>query len=497
MRRFSYVTIFLLLLSTRVFAWPSHLDSLETWGTKPLVGHAALAILGDTSLPARLQAALEATYNLTPLYDKHGVAASVIVPGYPQWSGAAGTSDGTNPMSAALSFEIGSCTKTFVAALILQLRDEGKLSLSDSISKYLPRYPNVDSTITIAELLDHSSGLYDYLNDDPAQRALRDAYENDPAKHWTPAEILDSFVGPENFKPGQGYRYSNTDYLLLGLIADSITHQSTANEVHRRFLSPLQMSHTFCSWEDSIPANFPHNYSDYIPSIHRSVDYYSIDKTAQLTMANTAGGMVSVPAELARWSQALYIGQILSPATTAEMLNPSNYHRLTDGFYYNLGTMLEGQTSTGQLIYGHFGSMVGFVTGMATIPQDSVTVVVYVNSLTDTVIAANYVDALLYQILNSPQNGVAAGPEITEAVSVTPNPVRSLTNFWFYQPAMGPAELSLYDDLGHRVRRIRNDGTPPGEQQIALNCAGLSNGAYFYRLKTPQSVKTGVLVVEQ
>jgi D-alanyl-D-alanine carboxypeptidase len=500
MRIISFTTALLAVLSASAFAQvlpPTGTPSLEIWGAKPLPGQSTFSTLSDTSLPARLQAALEATYNLTPSYDKHGVSASVIVPGRSQWTGAAGTADGISPMSPTLSFEIGSCTKTFVAALILQLRDEGKLSLSDSIHKYLSSFPNVDSTITIEQLLDHSSGLYDYLNDDPSQRLLVDAYFNDPTKVWAPKEILDSFVGPENFKPGKGYRYSNTDFLLLGLIADSVTHSSATGEIHKLFLSKLGLTHTLCSWEDSIPTNFPHNYSAYNPATQSSVDYYSIDKTAQLTEVNTAGGMVSIPAELAQWSEALYTGQILSSTSTKQMLNPGSFHQLTDGFYYNLGTMLEGQAYDGQLIYGHFGSMVGFVTGMATIPHDSITVVVYVNSLTDTIVAADYLNALLYQIQHSPKSAVASVPAIAEGVQVYPNPVRRRALISFHQAAPGESLLTLYDKLGNAVRSLSDESREVGRHQFTVETNGLSKGAYFYRLQMPSSTKTGTLLIAE
>ncbi len=139
MRRFSLLFVLVACLPLAAFSQTGpNRASLETWGARPFPGAIAalpLSIVGDTSLPARLSAALEATYALTPAKDKHGVAASAIVPGYPQWTGAAGTSDGVTAMSPALSFEIGSCTKTFIAALILELRDEGKLALTDSISQ--------------------------------------------------------------------------------------------------------------------------------------------------------------------------------------------------------------------------------------------------------------------------------------------------------------------------------------------------------------------------
>src|SRR5205085_7981018 len=176
-----------------------------------------------------------------------------------------------------------------VSALILQLEDSGKLAIGDPIYKYLPKqYPNVDPNITIKQLLEHSSGIFDYLNDDSLFTILNDAYGSHPGKRWSPEEILMNYVGTPHFKAGASYRYSNTNYLLLGLIAEKVTGNSAAHEIHRRFLDPLGLTHTFCCWEDSIPAGFCHNWNAAPDSLTPSLDYYSIDKSAQLTMANTA-----------------------------------------------------------------------------------------------------------------------------------------------------------------------------------------------------------------
>lgn len=127
-----------------------------------------LHVLGsDTTLGTRILKAMQTSYNKTNNFGKHGISASVIIPGRTQWSGGVGLSDATTPIDTNMLFEIASNTKTFTTALIMQLRDEGKLSLNDSLKKWIPAYAFVDSNITIRQLLSHSSGLYDYLNDDP------------------------------------------------------------------------------------------------------------------------------------------------------------------------------------------------------------------------------------------------------------------------------------------------------------------------------------------
>src|SRR5688572_15295047 len=120
--------------------------SLTTFG-----GNRILAI--DATLPTRLQNAMNALYALTNPDRKHGISASVIVPGLPQWSGSVGESHEGVPMHNSLLFEIASNTKTVTAAVILQLVDEGQLSLSDPIKKFIGPYPNVDTNITIEQML--------------------------------------------------------------------------------------------------------------------------------------------------------------------------------------------------------------------------------------------------------------------------------------------------------------------------------------------------------
>ena len=488
--------LILVCLPSLAFSQITTRPGLPSFGKLSLTnsGESLMKVAGDTTLPTRLQAALQRTYLLTPAYDRHGVAASVIAPGFAQWSGQAGTKDGISPMSSSLSFEIGSCTKTFIAALILELQDEGKLSLKDSIHKFLPPYPNVDSTITIAQLLNHSSGLYDYLNDDPNAFLLNNAYGTGQSIHWTPDDILQNYVGPPNFKPGKGYRYSNTDYLLLGVIADSIIKQPASAQIHNLFLTPLGLSHTLCPWDDSIPKKFPHNYSNADPSTHQCIDWYSVDKTAQLSEANTAGGMVSTPEDLARWSQSLYTGGVLSKATTAQLLNTSNFHQLTDGLKYGFGTILLGYSYDNQPIYGHFGSMLGYVTCMMTVPHDSVTIAVYLNSLTDTVLCINYANALLWEIYHPAASGVVTIASTATDALVFPNPFRDQITFTVAPGKSTEISLLLYDALGRSVRTMSIPPYDFGANSVTIETSDLKPGIYFYNLHSSSGDKRGCVI---
>ena len=146
-------------------------------------------------------------------YNVRGVSAAVIFPNHKIWRGVSGISHNTVAMNPDMLFAIGSITKTFVATLALKLIEEGKLSLDDPLSKWLPSYSHIDSAITIRQLLNHTSGIYMFWSN----QKIWDDLKNDRTKIWTPEEVL-SYIKEPYFPPGKGYRYSNTNYLLMAMI---------------------------------------------------------------------------------------------------------------------------------------------------------------------------------------------------------------------------------------------------------------------------------------
>src|SRR4030095_7494548 len=160
-----------------------------------------------------------------------------------------------SPPGADTHFRIASNTKTMTAAVIMLLAQEGKLSFDDSVSKYVPDVPNGDN-ITITELLNMRSGLYSY-DDDPELWAV---LERDPTKVWTPAEVLSiAFKQPPYFAPGTDFHYSNTNYALLGLIAEKIDGKPLAQLMHDRLFGPLGLKNTMLPASTSNTLPDPHS----------------------------------------------------------------------------------------------------------------------------------------------------------------------------------------------------------------------------------------------
>jgi D-alanyl-D-alanine carboxypeptidase len=164
----------------------------------------------------------------------------------------------TSPPRADTDFKIASNTKTMTAAVIMQLAQESQLSLDDSVSKHVPGVPNGD-TISIAELLEMRSGLYNYTNAPEVSASI----DNDPGKVWSREELLAiAFVRPPNAPPGTAYEYNNTNYELLGLTIEKVDRKPLAQAMQDRLFGPLKMQRTGLPARtvNTIPKPYSHGY---------------------------------------------------------------------------------------------------------------------------------------------------------------------------------------------------------------------------------------------
>ena len=182
-----------------------------------------------------------------------GAAVLVRSPELGDWSTTIGTRTwhGTDPVTLADHIRIGSNTKPMTGTVILQLVDEGKIGLDDPVSEYRPDVPNGDN-ITITQLLNMRSGLGNYTVDP----TLNEQQDNNPGRAWTQEELLAmAFAQPVQFPPGEGYFYSNTNTVLLGLIIEQITGMPVAQAFQTRIFDPLGMTNS--SFPDITDASVP------------------------------------------------------------------------------------------------------------------------------------------------------------------------------------------------------------------------------------------------
>src|SRR3712207_3807180 len=188
-------------------------------------------------------------------------------------------------------FRVGSVTKTFVATVVLQLAGEGRLSLDDPVDRWLPGLVPDGSGVTVRQLLNHTSGLYDYEDD---QSVFTPYLEGDFAFAYTPQQLIAvSNAHPVNFPPGAGWSYSNTNYILAGLIIEAVTGASLESELQRRLFTPLRLRRTSYDAARTMKGRYAHGYYR-LPSGKR-VDVSGMN----LSWAGAAGAIVSTMQDVA------------------------------------------------------------------------------------------------------------------------------------------------------------------------------------------------------
>jgi D-alanyl-D-alanine carboxypeptidase len=263
------------------------------------------------------------------------------------------------PVPRNSRFRIGSKTKTFTATVALQLVGEGEIELDAPVDRYLPGL--VDPRITVRELLQHTSGVPDYLPLlDPADIVA------DPAKHRDPADLVELALGhPAEFEPGTSWSYSNTNYLIVAMIIEKVTGHDYGMEIRRRILRPLHLRATSVPGDSTnIPGPNPQGY---LKTPDGLLDITRLNPT----VAGAAGGMISSASDLDRFYDALLHGRLLRPAQLEQMMTT---YPLGDGQGYGLG-LQSTRLPCGTVLWGHDGDMLGFRTsGGATLDGRQVTV---------------------------------------------------------------------------------------------------------------------------
>jgi D-alanyl-D-alanine carboxypeptidase len=339
------------------------------------------ASAGPSASPASLGAKLQ--YALNTLRKKlqvPGVSAAILWDDGRSWVGAAGMRNAAtkDPMTTGTAFAFASISKTFTAAVVLQLVDEGVLRLDQSVAPLLPAY-KLDRRITVRMLLDHTSGLPDFFNGKGIDRALQKA----PDATWTAKQAW-AFVPKPFAPPAKYWMYSNTNYLLLGELVAAVTGQPLDVEIRQRLLDPLGLTTVYYQGVET-------------PKEQGTVAYRLVWTTAKqwraipvvgsssvmpfravITAAGGAGSLAGTAIDAATWMRAWVAGGVISPALHAQVLGDfANVAKLHPKAPYGLG--MRRVKLNGYKAYGHSGRYLGVQNVAWRIPELGVTVVVLTN----------------------------------------------------------------------------------------------------------------------
>jgi D-alanyl-D-alanine carboxypeptidase len=285
MRQALVILLWLILLSSSVLDDKSHAEDVSASMVKDLVF--------DPNLSDVLQKALE---EAARVQGADSISASLYFSDQCHWEGTTGVTeqDPNIPVESDMLYGFGSITKTFVAAIVLQLVEENRLGLEDRLEKWLDKYPNIDTNITVHQLLNHTSGLGGYIID----------VEANLDRIWSPEEIL-KYVASPSAPPGDGTRYSNTNYILLGLIIEAVTGNPVEQELEDRIIGPLSLNSTSLPKSNFEPQRWANS---------------TVPSSSLYSAVWTAGALASTSRDVAKWGHTLFSGSFLQAASLERML---------------------------------------------------------------------------------------------------------------------------------------------------------------------------------
>ena len=326
----------------------------------------ALAAAPAGAVPADLQQRIDAYLQGFPA-DGPGIAVIVTDDGETVYSGARGLADleARTPITPQTVFRLGSITKQFTAALVLQLVDEGRISLDDPLSRFFPDYPEPGARATVRQLLNHSSGIQSYTGI-PGWMV-----EANTARPYTTAEMIAIFRDlPSPFQPGERWDYNNSGYVLLGAIVEQVTGKPWHEVLAERISGPLGTpTIRYGVGEESIPL-MARGYS-------AGPDGVRPANRIHMSVPHGAGALVGSVEDLARWANALHHGRVLSAESYAGMTGTTS---LAGGNSFPYGFGLFTERSRGRQALEHGGDIFGFSTESIYFPEEDLFVAVFANS---------------------------------------------------------------------------------------------------------------------
>ena len=411
----------------------------------------------DPTLGILMQQRLD---SLQSAYKIKGISSAVYLPLQGYWTGTSGLSYSNSPIGKDMLFGIGSNTKLFTSVSLLKLMEnDTSIRLDDKISKWLPSIKNVNPNITITQLLNHTSGIADII-DFPG---YADSISKNPYRVFQPEELL-PYIGTPIFQPGKGTFYSNTNYLLAGLIFQKASNQSLANYIRTNLLNSLQLDSTFFDVYEPIKGEVAHPWQN-------GKDIDGIPRLSLNSAAWSAGAMYSTASEMAQWYKYLFIDKkVLEPNSFANLVkfsSPGNY-----------GLGIGRQVLNNRVVWGHGGDIRGYRSRFLMDTATQAIVVLLTNS---NPLEINEVAESILNLITS--HVVATG--IEKAENLKPD------TYFFPNPAQHKIRIEnvpeetlyeIFNPLGQSMQKGTTSGT--------IELASIPRGVYKLVLHTSPQFST-------
>lgn len=449
-----------------------------------------LCIQARAQVPALLVSRFQDTLeDMRVMHHFKGLSAAVSFKGMGTWTSAVGVSDAATPLSPDMLIGIGSNTKTFVSAMMIKLSEAGKLDLGDTIGTWISGYPNINGKITIRQLLNHTSGLNNYT-DNPV---TWDSVNKDLSRMWTKEEILNKFVLAPYFAPGANWKYSNTNYIIAGMIEEQVLGVPVQQLLRDSIIAPLGLDHTYFPPYETASDPYAHLWTDFDgDGILDDVGEYAtstILPQAVNSLADAAGALVSTAGDNTRFWEALLKGHIISKtAVTGELMKWSGFGTASSD--YGLGIFKS--RVLGNTVFSHGGTWIGQINENLSDTVNNIFITVLSNQdglKNDYVLKV--VQALYKIALDYTKLDVAEAAGSTPVWKLYPNPAADM--LYVDCPLQGAKQYRIYDLSGRLVKNLQ--GETLGGSVTGLDIAGLENGLYLLQLHTDQGVQSAKVLI--
>lgn len=405
-------------------------------------------------------------------YKLKGTSAAIIVPGMGTWKRAYGISSENRLMSSNMLLGLGSNTKTYIACTLLKLQEQGLLDLDDSIGKWIGPHPFISGKITVRQLLNHSSGIFSYTSNPN----FNDSLLEDITRIWTAEETLQLVNDTPGFKPGMGWNYSNSNFLLAGIIIQKVLNKPIEQCLRDVILQGAGLSKTILFPQEQSSLDIAHPWTSNNPSgkqqdmLGTSGSFNQINSL--FSTAGAAGGMMATAEDNARFWSLLGAGQLISKGSMDEMtqyINIGSTGSVNKNISYGLGIFRYQNLWGGHTILTHGGTIPGYIAENALDSVTGVAISVLSNqdSIDNSRMFGTVVRALHAEILKFKLSTGSAGPiQARIQLDVYPNPCSEYLHIHTPVPEQ-ISRIVLYNLEGKQVQ----------EQQLQNNHAVLSTAS--------------------
>lgn len=436
-------------------------------------------------LEVKLQDTLE---DMKARFGFRGLSAAVSFKGMGIWKSAVGESQAGTPLAPDMLIGIGSNTKTFVSAMMVKLSESGRVSLTDTIGKWISGYDNINGAVTIRQVLNHTSGFNSYTDN----VSTWDSINKDLGRIWTKDEILHKFVGAPSFAPGASWEYSNTNYIIAGLIEEKITGRTIQQLLRDSIMTPNALNHTFFPPYETATDPYAHLWTDWDgDGTLDDVGEYSTSTMLRKeinSIADAAGGLVSTAEDNVKFWEALMHGKIISKTSLR-----NDFMKWT-GFgsaasEYGLGIMRSRYLA--HTVFSHGGTWIGQINENMSDTAENIFITVLSNqdSMKNDVVA-RVVQGLYKVTLDYKKLAVDEFSSAANNLSVYPNPARELV--YISDSRSGDKLIRVLDIYGRLVLEQYVNSAAPS---IPLSTGGLVPGTYMIQVIAEQVTATAKLVI--